>query len=79
MNMQRWAQLAGIKPYGMSVKTTRKTIESWQIAAGIIESTVCLIAGHDSITSIKFYQGLAFSDDELRDIKKQLTAWGLLK
>lgn len=78
-NLQRWAISAGIKPYGMSVKTTRKTIESWQIASGIVESTVCLRAGHDSVTSMKHYQGLAFSDNELSDIKKQLTAWGLLK
>ena len=78
-NLQRWASLAGLNPYGLSVKTTRKTIESWQIAAGIPESTVCLRAGHDSVTSMKHYQGLAFSEDELRDVKKKLTEWGILK
>lgn len=78
-NIQRWAKIAGLNPYGMSVKTTRKTLESWQIAAGIPESTVCLRAGHDSVTSMQHYQGLAFSDDERRDIKKQLTEWGILK
>jgi len=75
-NLQRWAQKAGISPYGMSAKTTRKTIESWMISGGIIESTVCLRQGHDSLTSMRHYQGLAFSDDEVRMIKKQLTAWG---
>jgi len=49
------------------------------IAAGIIESTVCLRQGHDNLTSMRHYQGLAFSDDELRDIKKKLTAWGIVK
>lgn len=78
-DMQRWAKKAGLNPYGMSAKTTRKTIESWQISAGINESTVCLRAGHDSVTSLQHYQGLAFSDDEQRDIKKQLTEWGILK
>ncbi len=78
-NLQRWAQKAGLNPYGWSVKTTRKTLESWQIAAGVPESTVCLRAGHDSMTSMKHYQGLAFSDDEKREIKKQLTEWGILK
>jgi integrase len=78
-NMQRWAIGAGIKPYGLSVKTTRKTIESWCIVSGIIESTVCLRQGHDSLTSMRHYQGLAFLDDELRDIKKQLSDWGMLK
>ena len=70
---------AGISPYGLSVKTTRKTVESWMISAGVVESTVCLRQGHDSLTSMRHYQGLAFSYDEIRDIKKQLTAWGILK
>lgn len=78
-NLQRWAAAAGIKPYGLSVKTTRKTLESWMIAAGVLESAVCLRQGHDSLTSMRHYQGLAFSDDELRDIKKQLTSWGMVK
>jgi integrase len=78
-NLQRWAVTAGINPYGLSVKTTRKTLESWMIAAGVIESAVCLRQGHDNLTSMRYYQGLAFSDDELRDIKKKLTAWGIVK
>lgn len=78
-NMQRWGMYAGINPYGLSVKTTRKTIESWCIAAGVLESTVCLRQCHDSLTSMKHYQGLGFSEDELRDIKKQLTSWNLIK
>ena len=78
-NLQRWAVAAGINPYGLSVKTTRKTLESWMIAAGIIESAVCLRQGHDNLTSMRHYQGLVFSDDELRDIKKKLTAWGIVK
>lgn len=78
-NLQRWGKIAGLSPFGLSVKTTRKTIESWSIAAGLLESSVCLRQGHDNLTSMKHYQGLAFSEDEIRDIKKQLTAWGLLK
>ncbi len=69
-NLQRWAMSAGINPYGLSVKSSRKTLESWLIASGVVESTVCLRQGHDSLTSMRHYQGLAFSDDELRDIKK---------
>lgn len=61
------------------MKTTRKTIESWMVAAGVVESTVCLRQGHDSLTSMRHYQGLAFSDDELRDIKNKLASWGILK
>ena len=78
-DLQRWAKRAGISPYGLSAKTTRKSIESWQVAAGIPETTICLRAGHDSLTSMRHYQGLAFSDDEIRDIQKQLKLWGILK
>lgn len=78
-DIQRWAKRAGINPYGMSVKTSRKTIESWSVAAGIPESTVCLRQGHDSVTSMHHYQGLCFSDEELNDIKKILTEWRLLR
>ena len=78
-DLQRWSVKAGISPYGLSAKTTRKSIESWQVAAGIPETTICLRAGHDSLTSMRHYQGLAFSDDEIRDIQKQLKLWGILK
>jgi len=77
-DLRKWTEDADINPYGLSAKTTRKTLESWCIAAGMLESTVCLRQGHDNLTSMKHYQGLAFSTDELRDIKIQLTAWGML-
>jgi integrase len=78
-DLRKWAGIAGINPYGLSAKTTRKTIESWMIKAGVVESTVCLRQGHDSLTSMRHYQGLAFSEDEIRDINKQLTSWGILR
>jgi integrase len=77
--LQRAAIRAGINPYGISAKTSRKTIESWCIAGGVLESTVCLRQGHDSLTSMRHYQGLAFSEDDTRDIKKQLSEWGILR
>ena len=79
INLRNWAIKAGIHPYGLSAKTTRKTLESWCVKAGVLESSVCLRAGHDSITSMKHYQGLAFNDEETKDIQKQLTAWNFLK
>jgi integrase len=77
-DLRKWAEMAGIHPYGLSAKTTRKTIESWMIASGLNESRICLRSGHDNLTSMRHYQNLAFSDSELNDIKKQLTAWGML-
>ncbi len=78
-DLQRWAKLANLNPYGISAKTTRKSIESYMISAGIPVNVVCLRQGHDSLTSMNHYQGLAFSDDEIKDIEKQLKLWGLLK
>jgi integrase len=78
-DLRKWAEIAGVNPYGISAKTTRKTLESWMIAGGMVESTVCLRQGHTNLVSMKHYQELAFADDELRDIKKQLTAWNLIK
>lgn len=76
-DLQRWCKLAGIHPYGVSCKFSRKTIESWLIVAGREVTTVCLRQGHDSVTSMHHYQGLAFSDSERRDINDQLKMWGL--
>lgn len=77
--LQRHGEKAGFNPYGISAKSTRKSIESWLIAAGMLESTVCLRQGHSELTSMRHYQGLAFSDSEILDIKKQLAEWGLMK
>lgn len=75
-NMQRWAKNAGLSPFGMTVKSTRKTAESWMIVGGVLVFSVCLRQGHDTVTSLRHYQGLAFSDDEVRDIKNKLISWG---
>jgi hypothetical protein len=34
-NLRKWAEAAELNLYGLSAKTTRKTIESWMIKAGI--------------------------------------------
>lgn len=78
-DLQRWAKLANLNPYGISAKSSRKSIESYMISAGIPVNVVCLRQGHDSLTSMNHYQGLAFSDDENKDIQKQLKLWGILK
>lgn len=77
-DLQRWAIKADIQPYGISAKTTRKVLESWMIAAGIPVNIVCLRQGHDSLTSMRHYQGLAFDDQEILDIKNKLRDWKLL-
>jgi hypothetical protein len=76
-DLARWSQLAGIDPK-VGPKTTRKTIESWMLKAGIPEIEIYSRQGHDPVTSLKHYQSISFTDYELRDIKKRLTEWGIL-
>lgn len=72
-NLKRWMEKAGFAPSGVSSKTTRKSIESWMIAAGIPLNEVCLRQGHDHITSMRHYQGLPFTTAEKEEIKKRLS------
>ncbi len=78
-NLRRWSESINLNPYGISAKTTRKTIESWMLVCGVPITTVCLRQGHDSATSMNHYQGLAFSDDKKRDIKNKLAEWNILR
>lgn len=77
-DLARWSQKAGISPK-INLKTSRKTIESWMLKSGIPEIEIYSRAGHDPVTSLKHYQSLSFTDYEMRDIKKRLSEWGVLK
>ena len=61
--------------YGFGARITRKTIESWMVVAGIPLNQICLWQGHDSMTSMNHYQGLAFTDGEVLEIKRRLAGW----
>ena len=74
-NMNRWVFAAGLGEKGMSSKVTRKTIESWMITAEIPLNVVCLRQGHDSLTSMRHYQGLPFTDGDRVRIKNVLRSW----
>lgn len=71
-NLKRWAIKAGLGAKGISAKTTRATIESWMVSAGIPIDTICLRQGHDRLTSMNHYQALAFTDSEKIEIKNRL-------
>ena len=77
-DLARWSVKAGINPK-VGNKTPRKTIESWMLKCGIPEIEIYSRQGHDPITSLRHYQSLSFTDYELRDIKKRLTEWGVVK
>jgi len=77
-NLERWSEKAGISPK-VGPKTPRKTIESWMLKSGIPEIEIYSRQGHDPITSLRHYQSLSFTDYEMRDIRKRLTEWGILR
>ncbi len=78
-NLQRWIQKVGIKPYGVSAKTTRKTIESWMYAAQVPTMDICERQGHDSLTSMRHYRRNTFSAREQREIETKLQEWGIMR
>jgi len=49
------------------------------LKAGVPEIEIYSRAGHDPVTSLRHYQSLSFTDYELRDIKKRLVEWGVLR
>jgi len=60
---------------GISAKTTRASIESWMVTAGMPLNVICLRQGHDHITSMNHYQGLPFTEAEKIEIKRRLAGW----
>lgn len=74
-DLLRFAEKAGIGTEGVLPKSTRCSIESWMLAAGLPESWICLRQGHDKLTSLKPYQGIPFSEPEILEIKHRVGGW----
>ena len=74
-NLKVWAEKAGFNPYGFNARMTRKIKESYLLTAGVPEIKVYLMQGHDPITSLRHYQGLAFTREEEAEIKRRVSPW----
>ena len=74
-NLKSWAVKADMNPYGFNARMTRKSVESWMLTAGIPEYEVYQRQGHDPLTSMRHYQGLAFTKEEKGEIKRRLVGW----
>lgn len=87
-NLIRWCRNAHLdevedpehatNPYMITVRTTRKTWESWLVA--VHEDKFIRIVssqGHKETTAISHYIGLNFKDDEYRDIINEVSDWGV--
>jgi len=76
-NLRRWCELARIAPDYMSVKTTRKTWESYLVLTyKHLLDEIFLSQGHTELTALKHYVGLAFSSENKKNMHKYVAGWG---
>lgn len=86
-NLIRWSQRARIQaipgeeqsnnPTGITVRTTRKSWESWLLAAypeKVINIT--LSQGHTETTALRHYFNISFTPGEREAIIEQVKGWG---
>ena len=85
-NLIRWADAAGLAPLptattagnptGITARTTRKTWESWLLAACPAEITrITLSQGHSETVALRHYLSAAWTEDELEAIRLEVAGW----
>lgn len=74
-DLKRWAEEADLCGVGIVPKMTRASIESWMVVSGMPLNEICQRQGHDNITSLKHYQGIAFKAGEIYEIRQRLSGW----
>jgi len=86
-NLIRWSKIAGLTPlpdrsgeggneYGITVRTSRKTWESWLITAypnRAVEIALC--QGHTESVAIRHYLNCSFTPGERSDIQEEVRGW----
>ena len=88
MNLIRWCKSARIEPlagkdpldggniFGITVRTTRKTLESWLLTAYPDRSVyVALSQGHTVLVQLQHYLNLSWTEEERAEIKEQVKGW----
>ncbi|AKB57524.1 hypothetical protein MSBR2_1008 [Methanosarcina barkeri 227] len=70
---ERWVQTVETQSW-YECENNAQDIEIRLVAAGIPESTIC-VCTRDKLNSIRHYQGLTFSEDEIWAIRAHLTEW----
>lgn len=88
MNLIRWCRSARIEPlpgkevtdtgniYGITVRTTRKTLESWLLTAYPDRSVyVALSQGHTVLVQLQHYLNLSWTEEERTEIKDLVSGW----
>lgn len=76
LNLERWAELAGLDPAGLSPKTTRKTWESWLVTCNPQHlALICLSQGHTEMTSLQHYLNMPFTEVDRLEMRKWVEGW----
>ena len=76
VNLKRWALKAEIDPQGITVKTTRKTFESWLVTKYPRSlEYVFLSQGHNQMTALRFYLMLPFTDQDKIEMEAYTSGW----
>jgi len=75
-NIKCWSRRAGLDPMGMSVKTTRKTWESWLMFNHPTHiALITLSQGHTSLTSLQHYVNMPFTEADSIEIRNYVQGW----
>lgn len=87
MNLIRWSKIAGLSPlpdrsgeggnvYGITVRTSRKSLESWLLTAYPDRAAwIALSQGHTETTALRHYLNVSFTDQERNDILDEVKGW----
>lgn len=75
-NLRCWAKRANLDTEGLSVKSTRKTWESWLMFIYPSQmASITLSQGHTQITSLEHYVNMPFTETDRIGIKNYVEGW----
>lgn len=75
-NLKCWARRGGLEDVGLSVKTTRKTWESWLMFYYPEQMPlITLSQGHTQLISLQHYLNMPFTEADRIEIKNYVEGW----
>lgn len=75
-NLKCWAKRANLDPEGLSVKTTRKTYESWLMYYFPERRfEIALSQGHTTLTSLGHYLNMPFTEVDKVEMRNFVEGW----
>jgi len=75
-NMKCWARRANMSDVGLSVKTSRKTLESWLMFYYPTQVySIVLSQGHTDVTSLRHYLNMPFTETDRLEMRKFIEGW----